>query len=727
MTTQATNTDLSTLINIASTYLNSDQVEQIQRAYHFASNAHEGQMRKSGEAFITHPLMVATILANLKQDTSTICAGLLHDTIEDTDVKKSDMQNEFGEDITHLVLGVTKLGTLEFHSKEERQAENFRNMFLAMAKDIRVVVIKLSDRLHNMQTLRSLPEKKQYRIARETREIFSPLAHRLGMWSLKWELEDLAFSILQPNDFQHIKSLVASRRNEREHYVAIFCTHVEKMLQSNAINATVTGRPKHFYSIYRKLQKKDISFDELYDMLGIRVIVTSVPECYQVLGVLHSEYKPIAGRIKDYIAVPKSNLYQSLHTTVIGPEGKPVEIQIRTDTMHQIAEFGVAAHWQYKEGKVSENAKQDFSWLRELVNIQSDTLTPKDYLNELKLDLFIDEVFVYTPKGDIQVLRKGATPLDFAYKIHTEVGHCTKGAKVNGKIVPLHYVLQNGDRINILTGKDEKPTIDWLSFVKTSQARNKIKQWLRRQKTIENISIGKDRLYKTLLVKGFSPKTILSAAFLPQLQQRFTALQSIDELYLHIAQGEISPHEVITHLRSLDTTSSHTSSKINETSTRPTPKQFRQTIHDGLRVVGEDNISIRIAQCCDPVPGDDVIGFITMGAGVSVHRTQCQHILTLADTKRDRLIDVSWNLADSQRHYPVTISIEGFDRDGVLSDLLQRITDQHAHINQVHTHIKDSGTLVVTISIDIIDLNQLKRIISAIQRSNDVLQVRRLK
>ncbi len=705
-------------------YLPKKEIEDIHRAYLFAKKAHEGQLRKSGEDYIGHPVEVANILAELEQDTATVCAGLLHDTIEDCGVTKDQLNEKFGEEVSLLVDGVTKLGKLTFQSQEEAQAENFRKMFLAMAKDLRVVIIKLADRLHNMRTLKHMSKQKQMEKAKETKDIFSPLAHRLGMWKVKWELEDLTFFYLQYDEFQEIKRLVSSRREERERYVHDFLEQIDELLQRSQVTARVTGRPKHFYSIYKKLVSQDLSFDALYDTLGVRVIVQDLTACYTVLGLIHSIFKPINGRFKDYIAMPKSNMYQSLHTTVIGPEGKPVEVQIRTEDMDQIAEYGIAAHWRYKEGARGK-FDGDFAWIRQLIDQHRDTKAPTEFLHDLTGDLFVDEVFVFTPKGEVQVLPHGSTPIDFAYKIHTEIGHCCIGAKVNGSIVNLDYVLQSGDRIEVLTSKKPNPKLDWLLFVGTAQAKSRIKQWYKRQNAEDNIQKGKVKLDKLLLVAGFIPKEVFDNALIHQICKRFDT-QTLDDLYLHIAQGETSPKDVADYIQA------QLQPPQDEPDVLPVPSKLSRlkqskTSSGDVRVLGEDNVMAYIAKCCHPLPGDSITGFITLGHGVSIHRQDCSQLQNLDDAGKARLVSAEWNvLTHSSKTYAAILHVEAFDRIGVLKDVLNTISDTKTNILEVKTKSQTAkGKMRASITLEIKDTKHLNTVKQAISLINDVLTITR--
>jgi len=695
-------------------YLPESDVGLIDTAYHFAKKAHEHQRRKSNEPYIVHPLEVAYILAELEQDAPTICAGLLHDTLEDCEVKPDDIARLFGSDVLRLVEGVTKLGKIYFDSSEDEQAENVRKMFLAMAQDIRVVIIKLADRLHNMRTLKFLSKERQLSISRETREIFSPLAHRLGMWSLKWELEDYAFYHLQPDDFQQIKQLVSTRREQREQYVNQLIQQLNMVLKPTGIEFRVFGRPKHFYSIYKKLTIQNLAYDELYDTLGIRVLVHSIRECYETLGVIHSEFKPLAGRFKDYIAMPKSNLYQSLHTTVMGPEGKPVEIQIRTHDMHQIAEYGIAAHWRYKEGGTPHYFDANFAWIRQLVESEKEGFRSSDFLQNLKLDLVIDEVFVFTPKGLVQVLPKGSTPLDFAYKIHTEIGHRYIGAKINSQIVSLTTPLQNGDRVEILTQKHPQPKIDWLTVVVTRQAKTKIKQWFKRAHQQEAIQLGKDKIEKSMLLMGWVAKDAWSQLGVDTLLSEFK-VSKLDELYMGITHGDLSIKSVEAVLRRL---------------LCPAPTVLRRpkkpvATQSSVTVLGETNIQTGSARCCNPIPGDPIIGYISVGRGVIVHRNDCVSIANLSAADRVRLVEVEWSHQASISR--AILMIQAFDRIGILEDIVHAISSSRTNISEIKTKtIKSGGKMRAVVAIDVMDTIHLNRVKESLLQVTDVLSVQRL-
>ncbi len=714
-------------------YLPSRAIKRIEKAYEFAKRAHDQQFRKSGEAYILHPVEVAIILADLEQDTMTICAALLHDTVEDSDVQLSEIDAQFGHGVRHLVAGVTKLGKIYFGTELDHQAENLRKMLLAMAEDLRVVIIKLADRLHNMRTLKHLNREKQVKIAKETRDIFAPLSHRLGMGSLKWELEDLAFYYLDPEAFQNVKSIVASKRDERQSNIDLFVDRLRGEVKNAEIDAKIDGRAKNFSSIYKKLQRNDNSSAELYDLLGIRILVPSIKDCYEVLGMVHSIYKPIAGRIKDYIAMPKSNMYQSLHTTVIGEQGQPFEIQIRTFEMHQVAEYGIAAHWKYKEGEVHTRFDGDFSWLRQIIETQKEQ-SGSGFIESLKLDLFTDEVFVFTPRGDVQVLPKGATPLDFAYKVHTEIGNTCTGAKVNGVIKPLEYRLDNGDQVEILTSKRQSPKSDWLNFVRTTHAKSKIKYWLRRQSAIFNIQKGKDILEKHATLAGYMPKKVLSEDLLEGYYSK-KGFKKSEEYFIAVAQGDLSPRSYINYLNQkfgMDT--AETTLIADEKLMRPAEKNAAAKATakaagakgdaDGITVLGEKNITVNIGRCCHPVPGDDIIGFVTKGYGVTVHRTDCSNVVKLQGDEKQRLISVEWT-ALGNKSYPLTLYIKAFDRIGLLKDITNRISEADIDIRDIRLHGGKDNAVTLSVVVLIRDLDQLQKLKASLSGVPDIYSIRR--
>lgn len=706
------------LIEKVSAYLSAEQVELIKKACEFATRAHAGQERSSGEPYILHPIAVAEIIAGLRQDYVTVIAGLLHDTVEDCDVSEKDIKSEFGDEVAHLVNGVTKLSKLSFESKEEAQAENYRKMLIAMSDDLRVIVIKLADRLHNMKTIKFLRPDKQVRIANETLDIYAPLAHRIGMASLKWELEDLAFMILQPESFQEIKHLVVAKREERQKYIDRVIESVKTLLSKHSIDANVKGRPKHFYSIYKKLLPGDTSFDELYDMLGIRVIVSEIQECYAVLGLIHSMYTPVPGRFKDFIAVPKSNMYQSLHTTIVGPEGKPVEVQIRTHDMHHVAELGIAAHWQYKEGHSNKKPDEEFVWLRQMMEMQHDSENSTDFLRHLKMDLFQDEVFVFTPNGEVKMLTQGARALDFAFSVHTQVGYTCVGAKVNGHMVSLDYELKNGDQIEILTSKHQSPNSDWLTIVRSTKSRSKIKQWLKRQMREELVESGRQKMDSVLKVEGIALDDFISSDAFKEAKEKYR-LQDIEHLYLFIGQGDLSAREVLRKMIA--------QAPVEEvfTELKSSPKG---KIGEGVIVMGEKGIAVTFAKCCAPLPGDDIDGIVTLGKGVSIHRSDCRNLLDLDVEMKGRLVTVSWDASDIQKGgvYFAKITIESFDRVGIMQDILRRISDMNVNITEMNTKSHQSeGTMEATLMLELRNASEFSKVKLAIQQISDVYAVRR--
>jgi GTP pyrophosphokinase len=633
-------------------------LEIVEKAYEFADRAHKDHKRLSGDPYITHPLAIAGILADLEQDLLTIAASLLHDVVEDAEISREELSHTFGEEITRLVEGVTKLSQLVFISREVRQAENFRKMFVAMGEDYRIIIIKLSDRLHNMQTLKYLPLAKQKETALETREIFAPLAHRLGMWRLRWELEDLAFLYLELDKYEEVSGKVAESRDERESYIQGFIKEAVSLLNKVGIECQINGRPKHFYSIYRKMVDQNLEFDEIYDLTAVRIIIETVKECYAVLGVVHAAWKPIPGRFRDYIAMPKSNGYQSLHTTVIGPGGKPVELQIRTREMHRIAEYGIAAHWRYKEGSTDKFLDQKMSWFRQMLDWQNELKDAKDFMESLKIDLFVDEVFVFTPKGDVFGLPIGATPVDFAYRVHTEVGHRTVGARVNGRIVPLDFKLRNGDIVEILSSKKDNPSQDWLRFVKTAAARVKIRNWFKKQKGVEKVEAAK-------------------------------AVIATEE-------SKVKPLLV------------------------PRP---RVKAKSAVTVSGLENVLVKFSRCCRPIPGEEILGFITRGRGITVHRKDCPNIVR-QEIPRERIVKVEWN-PKSEMLFPVDIEIEAFDRVGVLKDILAQIVETKTNVSAAKVSTRRGSSAFLRLTVDVKDCAHLDRVISAIRRVSDVYDVQR--
>jgi GTP pyrophosphokinase len=659
-------------------------IRLLDRAYESAAYWHRDQKRRSGDPYITHPLAVATILAELGMNTETICAALLHDTVEDTPYTLTELRGEFGEDIAALVDGVTKLDKVKYG--EAAEAETVRKMVVAMSRDIRVLVIKLADRLHNMRTMRYLPREKQERKSRETLEIFAPLAHRLGINTVKWELEDLAFSILYPKRFDEIVRLVSGRAPRREAFLQEVIQDVRSDLREAKIKASVTGRPKHYYSIYQKMIAKDVDFDDIYDLVGIRILVDTVLDCYTALGIIHARWNPVAGRFKDYVAMPKFNLYQSLHTTVKGPGGKPVELQIRTWTMHRQAEYGVAAHWKYKEEMVFSRPKngrddgQDMTWLRQLVDWQRETEDPAEFLDSLRFDLAAGEVYVFTPRGEVIALPQGATPVDFAYAIHTEVGHRTVGARVNGRLVALESTLDNGDTVEIFTSKapEAGPSRDWLKFVQSPRARNKIRQWFSKERREAAVDSGKDQLAKAMRKQGLPLQRIAAADSLLDLARELR-YADVSALYAAVGEGRVSAQSVVEKLvRSLGGLDGAQEDLAELTLPTKAP-QPRKSGDSGVEVDGAPDVWVRLSRCCTPVPGDPIIGFVTHGHGVSVHRTDCSNLAHLTEVQRERMVDVHWAPTDGSV-FLVAIQVEALDRTRLLSDVTRVLSDQHVNI-----------------------------------------------
>ncbi|NLW48460.1 MAG: bifunctional (p)ppGpp synthetase/guanosine-3',5'-bis(diphosphate) 3'-pyrophosphohydrolase [Firmicutes bacterium] len=688
---------------------------KIKSAYDFAFLAHQGQKRDSGEAYILHPLEVALIVYELGMDTVSIIAALLHDVVEDTKIEIDEIKNKFGSEVALLVDGVTKLSRLAFQNKQEQQMENLRKMFLAMTQDLRVIIIKLADRLHNMRTLKHLPVAKQRNIARETIEIYAPLTHRLGMWKVKWELEDLSLRYLDPDAYYDLVNKVAKKRQEREGYIYEVKKTLERALTEMEIKAEVQGRPKHFYSIYAKMQEQSKDFTEIYDLMGLRVIVSTVQDCYEVLGIVHTLWKPIPGRFKDYVAMPKSNMYQSLHTTLIGPKGEPLEIQIRTWEMHRTAEFGIAAHWLYKgNGPDDKELRDKIAWLRHLIEWQGEMKDSEEFMETLRIGLFMDEVFVFTPQGDVKNLPAGSTPVDFAYSIHTTLGHQCVGAKVNSRLVPLDYQLKNGDIIQILSSKGASgPSRDWLQFVKTSKSKNRIRQWIREQNREENIQIGRELLEREIRKQGFD---FQESARLEQLNEAAKKLgfMNMDDLLAAIGDLKVTPNQVLNKLGIV---------KEQAKPAVPETEEKRRSRRPGLgiKVRGVDNILVRFSKCCNPVPGDPIIGFITRGKGVSVHRLDCPNLLT---EDKERIIEVEWDRTITGT-YTVDIEIEGDDRVNLLTDVLNAISELKLYLNAAKARSK-KGKAYINLTLEIANSDQIQAIFKRISRVDGVQRVYRV-
>ncbi|HAF67232.1 MAG TPA: (p)ppGpp synthetase [Clostridiales bacterium UBA9857] len=704
-------------------YLQDQEKELVQRAYVFAAKAHEGQYRLSGEEYIHHPVAVARILSELEGDADTLAAALLHDVVEDTDVTLEEIRQEFGPEIARLVDGVTKLSRIQFHSRVEEQVSNLRKMFLAMAEDWRVVVIRLADRLHNLRTLGALPVEKQKQTAEETLDIYAPLAHRLGIWRFKWELEDLSFRYLYPEDYRSLAEQISAKRSEREAEVAMVISRLQASLQEHGIQAEVQGRAKNLYSIYRKMKRQAIDISQIYDLLAVRVIVATVSDCYEVLGLAHTLWKPMPGRFKDYIAMPKPNGYQSLHTTVLGPLGKPFEIQIRTRDMDRTAEYGSAAHWKYKEGKADQSFDQKMSWLRQLLDWQREMTDAGEFMEALKLDLFNDEVFVFTPKGDVIDLPVGSTPLDFAYRIHTDVGHQCVGAKVNGRLVPLSYKLNTGDIVEILTSRQSSgPSRDWLDIVKTSTARSKIRAYFRKLLREEDIARGKAALENEVQQKlGVKLADLIEAGVASNVLKKLN-YHDFQSLYAAISYGGISAVHVTTRLREEALKAAPDLLPKREETPKAAPKKPRGP-EEAVIVKGMDGILVRLAQCCSPLPGDQIIGYITRGRGVTIHRLDCPTLLSLTDT--ERFIEATWK-AEVRASYPVEILVEGEDRPGLFAEVTSVIASMGSNITNATARGCPDGTARITIQFETHDLNELRKVVAGIRQVEGIAAVKRV-
>jgi len=688
----------------------------VKKAYRYSAKAHQKQKRYSGEAYISHILEVAKILADLELDMITISAGILHDVIEDTNTPLSTIKEEFGEEIAMLVNGVTKLSRISFKTREEQQAENFRKMFLAMAEDVRVILIKLADRLNNMRTLQYIPPHKRVKVARETLEIYVPIANRLGISRVQWELEDLSLHYLEPMKYREVVNRIAKNRLERESYVESIKEIIKKEIQKVKIKAEIQGRPKNIYSIYKKMEKGKKDFFQIYDLIAIRVICNSIRDCYAVLGLLHSIWKPMPGRFKDYIAMPKSNMYQSLHTTVVTPKGEPLEIQIRTWEMHKTAEYGIAAHWKYKERvdlKKDKKLEERLSWLRQILEWQKDLKDPKEFMENLKIGLFQDEVFTFTPKGDVKILPAGSTPIDFAYLIHTDIGHSCVGAKVNKKIVPLDYKLKSGDILEILTSKSSRgPSRDWLKIAKTSGAKNRIRIWFKKEMREENIQKGKDLFEKEMeKYKIESSLELTKKLKKVSTELGFTELESMFE---NIGYGKLTPCQVLSKIIPQE--------KIS--SVIPLVK-VKKRIDQGIRVQGIDDVMIRFARCCNPVPGDEIIGYITRGRGVSVHKADCTNI-DFISAEKDRLVKVEW-IKTEELFYPVKVKIVADDRSNLVSDILLIFSSLKISVSAINAISDKNNVANIDVTLSINNLDQLQEAIRKIKKVRSILTIQRVK
>ncbi|WP_126427900.1 RelA/SpoT family protein [Brevibacillus marinus] len=719
-------TGIDEVLQKAASYLSEADVQLLERAYRLAEKAHEGQVRKSGVPYIMHPIAVANILAGLRMDAVTIAAGFLHDVVEDTDITLDYLREEFGPEVAALVDGVTKLERIKYKSKEEQLAENHRKMLVAMAQDIRVIMIKLADRLHNMRTLKHMPEEKQREISDETLEIFAPLAHRLGIASVKWELEDISLRYLKPQQYYRIVNLMQKKRAEREAYIEEAAAAIKEKLKELNIEAEISGRPKHIYSIYKKMVTQNKQFNEIYDLLALRIIVNDIRDCYAVLGIVHTLWKPMPGRFKDYIAMPKPNMYQSLHTTVIGPKGEPLEVQIRTWDMHRTAEIGIAAHWAYKEGKgvVQGSFEEKLGSLREMIQGgQEEAPNAKEFIETLKHDLFSDMVYVFTPKGDVVELPKGSVPLDFAYRIHSAVGNRTIGAKVNGKIVPLDHPLKTGDIVEILTSKHSYgPSQDWLKIAKTAHARNKIRQWFKREKREENVAKGQQMIEAEIKARGFDPKEVMTEENLQEAAAKYN-FQGQEDMFAAVGYSGISAAQIVTRLTEKLRRDREEQQTVADLKQSGTAVQQHGRRESGVRVKGTDNLLTRLSRCCTPVPGDDIIGFITRGRGISIHRRDCPNIRS--ETCTERLIDVDWE-GDLSQVYNVDIEITGQDRSGLLNDVLQTLAASKTNITAVSGKADKNRVATIHMTIAIHNLDHLMKVVEQIKRIKDIYSVRRI-
>jgi guanosine-3',5'-bis(diphosphate) 3'-pyrophosphohydrolase len=713
---------LEALLRKVRSYNPKADVRTVQRAYEFADESHRGQLRKSGDPFIEHPLGVAHILADLGMDTTTLVSALLHDVVEDTDLSVREVERDFGEDVAKIVDGLTKLDRITFRSREQAQAESVRKMIVAMARDIRVLIIKLADRLHNMRTLGSLSKVRQEAKAVETLEIYAPLAHRLGIFQIKWELEDLAFATLHPKRFEEIRNLVGKAEHERAEYLSLVVDSVEQQLGKIKIKADVEGRPKHLYSVYEKMVLRGKEFSEIYDLVGIRVLVDTVKDCYAALGALHSLWKPVPGRFKDYIAMPKFNMYQSLHTTVIGPEGRPLEVQIRSRQMHRTAEVGIAAHWRYKERGKKKDEAADLVWLTQMLDWQKETADPKEFMEALKLDLYADRVFAFTPKGDVVDLPLGSTPLDFAYAIHTEVGHRCMGAKVNGKLVPLDYKLQTGDAVEVLTTKarDAGPSRDWLQVVATPRARNKIKQWFSRERREDAMETGRDMLQRELRRQGLPLKRLTTEDTMAAVASELK-YPTLEALLVAIGEGQVSPQSVAIRLTRLISQDEEEAAEV------PPARPVHLAARDGQPVLvrGAPDLWVNLARCCTPVPGDEILGFVTRGRGVSVHRADCPNARALMESQGDRFIEVTWR-GGKGTSFAVAIQVEALDRKKLLGDVATALSEQQINILSASSTVGKDRIAKLQFTFELADINHLAGVLKTVKKVDSVFDAYRV-
>jgi len=694
----------------------------LRRAYIFSAKVHQGTSRLSGEPYLVHPIEVAGILTELRLDYTTVAAGLLHDTVEDTDTSVEQITEYFGTEVGHIVDGLTKIAKIEFKTREEQQAENFRKMVLAMSEDIRVILIKLADRLHNMRTLMYMKPERQKAIARETLDIYAPIANRLGLGRIKWELEDLCLSYLDPDVYEELSSKIKQEREEREGYVQELIAIVEAHMERHGLSGRVLGRPKHYYSIYQKMQRQGVTVDDIYDLIALRIITDTPSNCYAILGMIHSLWLPVPGRFKDYIGVPKSNMYQSLHTTVIGPHGDRVEFQIRTEEMHRVAEEGIAAHWQYKEGaKFAEDDERRFSWLRQMVEYQQELTDSREFMDTIKFDLFPEVVYVFTPAGEVKELAVGSTPVDFAYSIHTDVGHQCVAAKLNGKIVPLKTELENGDTVEIITQQGHVPSRDWLKFVKTSKARTRIRQWLKHEEFKQSVDLGRDLVEKELRKRSMNPQKFGKSEEFARIMDTFS-LKTLEDLYHDVGFGKISARQAINAGRPQEES---TEEARDESFLKKVAKRITARREEGVKIKGVDDVMIHISKCCNPVPGDDIVGFITKGKGVSIHTADCQNLLELG-AEQDRFIEVEWDIEKPGMH-SARLSVLTVDKPGLLANVSTAIASADSNITQAEITTGEDRRAVCNFVVSISDTRHLERVMKKIGQVDGVINVRRVR
>ena len=715
---------LDKLLSKIKEYNSTADLELVEKAFYFAENAHSEQFRNSGEPFFIHPFNVALILADLNMDNATIIAGLLHDTIEDTEVTFEDIKEEFSEEIAVIVDGVTKLKNLPYKTKQENQAENLRKMVLAMAKDIRVIIVKLADRLHNMRTLEYMSPAKKKEKALETLEIYAPLAHRMGISKIKWELEDLSLRYLNPSEYYDLVEKVSKKRAEREAYIERISNILGENLDSQNISYEISGRPKSFYSIYKKMTGKHKTFDEIFDLTAIRIIVDTAKECYESLGIVHNLWKPIPGRFKDYIAMPKPNMYQSIHTTVIGEKGETFEVQIRTWDMHRTAEYGIAAHWRYKEGSTANKADQmdsKLAWLRQLLEWQGELQDPKDFMETLKVDFFTDEVYVFTPVGDVINLPDGSTPIDFAYRVHTEVGNKCVGAKVDGRIVPLDYKLKTGNIIEVITSANSGPSRDWVNIVKSPQARSKIRQWFKVKDKDVNCEKGREMLERDVRRLNYNLDLFLNEEKLVSIGRRM-GFSTLEDLYASIGFGSTSLSQIIPKLRD-DYERKYPKNPEKKLSKQPSQKPSESKTGQGINIAGVDNIKVRFSKCCNPVPGDDIVGYITRGRGVSIHRKDCSNMVNASDP--ERFIDVYWD-SHEQVSYPAEIQVQSADRPGLLAEITSKMAETEISVLSLNARTTKEDIVVINMTLEIKDTKELEKFLRDMRQLESVIDAYRV-